>query len=81
MWVVLEGDLWYNGGMDYEKVESLLKEVKPIVERDEVHTRSAFLAELLNPKGSHGMKDKFLKLFIECMPLNAIETHEVNVWQ
>lgn len=31
---------------------------------NEVRTHSAFIAELLNPKGSHGKKDVFLKLFI-----------------
>ena len=76
--------------MDYEKIESLLKKVKPIVEenkknrakrevageffnifsilnveRDEVHTHSAMLSELLNPKGSHGQGDAFLKLFLK----------------
>ena len=76
--------------MDYEKIESLLKKVKPIVEenkknrakrevageffnifsilnveRDEVHTHSAMLSELLNPKGSHGQSDAFLKLFLK----------------
>jgi PD-(D/E)XK nuclease superfamily len=35
------------------------------MERREVKTHSAFLAELLNPRGSHGQKDVFLKLFIE----------------
>lgn len=43
------------------------------VERDEVHTHSAFLAEVLNPKGSHGNKGKFLKLFIQQMHINNIE--------
>ena len=43
------------------------------VERDEVRTHSAFLAELLNPKGSHGLKDAFLKLFVKEMSLDAIE--------
>lgn len=32
---------------------------------NEVRTHSAFIAELLNPKGSHGCKHIFLKLFIE----------------
>lgn len=32
---------------------------------NEVRTHSAFLAELLNPKGSHGCKEAFLKLFVE----------------
>ena len=35
------------------------------MESKEVGTHSAFLGELLNPAGSHGMKDTFLKLFIE----------------
>lgn len=35
------------------------------METKEVKTHSAFLAELLNPKGSHRQKDTFLKLFIE----------------
>lgn len=33
------------------------------VESDEVRTHSRFLAELLDPKGSHGQKDEFIKLF------------------
>lgn len=32
---------------------------------NEVRTHSAFIAELLNPKGSHGCIDTFLKLFNE----------------
>ena len=31
----------------------------------EVRTHSAFIAELLNPRGSHGQQDKFFKLFID----------------
>jgi PD-(D/E)XK nuclease superfamily len=34
------------------------------MEAREVRTHSAFLSELLNPKGSHGQGDTFLKLFI-----------------
>ncbi len=49
---------------------------------DEVHT--AFLAELLNPKGSHGQKYLFLRAFIDAMlnthsnfppPEESIEQH------
>jgi len=40
---------------------------------NEVKTHSRFIAELLNPKGSHDMGDVFLRLFIE--QLNATETH------
>ncbi len=35
------------------------------LESNEVKTHSAFLGELLNPKGSHGMKTRFLELFLE----------------
>lgn len=37
------------------------------MERKEVKTHSAFLGELLNPKGSHSLNDIFLKLFIQEM--------------
>ena len=84
--------------MDYERIEELLKSVRPIVdenkkiraekeargdffnifsildmEKNEVHTHSAFLAELLNPHGSHGLKATFLNLFIEKMALDNIK--------
>lgn len=35
------------------------------MERKEVETHSAFIYELINPKGSHNQNDLFLKLFIE----------------
>jgi len=34
---------------------------------DEVKTHSAFISELLNPKGSHLLDEKFLSLFIEML--------------
>ncbi|MGI4823634.1 MAG: PD-(D/E)XK nuclease family protein [Janthinobacterium lividum] len=34
------------------------------LETREVRTHSAFLGELLNPAGSHGLRDTFLKLFL-----------------
>lgn len=43
------------------------------VERNEVHTHSAFLAELLNPKGTHGNKGEFLRLFIQQTHINNIK--------
>ena len=43
------------------------------MEHYEVNTHSAFLAELLNPKGSHGKKDTYLRLFVEAMPLQGID--------
>ncbi len=49
------------------------------METKEVKTHSAFLAELLNPKGSHGQKDVFLKLFIEEITEDtALATHIPN---
>lgn len=38
------------------------------MESDEVYTHSAIIAELLNPKGSHGCGDTFLQLFLELLP-------------
>lgn len=35
------------------------------VSKEETRTHSAFLAEMLNPKGSHGMGTIFLKLFLQ----------------
>ena len=32
---------------------------------DEVHLHSMFLANLLNPKGSHGQRGKFLEAFLK----------------
>lgn len=37
---------------------------------DEVRLHSAFLAELLNPNGSHGLKDALLKEFLAVIGLN-----------
>lgn len=43
------------------------------LESSEVRMHSAFLAELLNPKGSHGQKDVFLKLFIKSFCFKGVE--------
>lgn len=40
------------------------------VSSNEVKLHSRLLAELLSPKGSHGMGDKFLKFFLEALPKN-----------
>ena len=48
------------------------------MEHYEVQTHSAFLAELLNPKGSHGKKDAYLRLFVEAMPLQDIDKSTLN---
>jgi len=44
------------------------------LEVNEVRTHSAVLAEFLNPKGSHGQKDLFLKLFTECYHIENFDT-------
>jgi hypothetical protein len=54
----------------YEKISELSGENFNLfrvlkLEASEVRLHSAFLGELLNPKGSHGQKDIFLKLFFE----------------
>lgn len=43
------------------------------VEANETRLHSAFLAELLNPNGSHGRGDIFLKLFLSALSLNSID--------
>ena len=49
------------------------------VTTNERRTHSAFLSELLNPKGSHGQKDIFLKLFCEELEINEISYENVVV--
>jgi hypothetical protein len=51
------------------------------LESHEVRMHSAFLAELLNPNGSHGQRDSFLKLFVEmfCYKQNALDTASCTV--
>lgn len=39
------------------------------VESDEVHTHSAIIADLLNPKGFHGNGDIYLNLFLQEVPV------------
>ena len=65
----------------YEKINELTGENFNVfkilkLESSEVRMHSAFLAELLNPNGSHGQKDSFLKLFIKqfCFKENLIDT-------
>lgn len=40
----------------------------------EVRVHSAFLAELLNPRGTHGQKDLFLKLFTKQLGIEGFDT-------
>lgn len=46
---------------------------------NEVRTHSAFLSELLNPKGSHGQKEVFLKLFCEKFNCLDFDYNSANV--
>lgn len=39
--------------------------------QDETKLHTPFIAELLNPKGSHGMKDAFLREFIEISDIDT----------
>lgn len=48
------------------------------MEHYEVSTHSAFLAELLNPNGSHGKKGAFLKMFVEAMPPHDTDKATLN---
>ena len=91
--------------MDYKKIQAILNEVKPIVEKnkkyriekwkngdffnifsilnietDEVKTHSAFLAELLNPKGSHGQGNIFIDEFVKnILHINNLDTKNAEV--
>lgn len=62
---------------DFFNIFSILK-----AETDEVKTHSAFLAELLNPNGTHGQGDLFLKNFLKIIAPNEdliTENAEVNI--
>ena len=47
--------------------------------KNETRLHSAFIAELLNPKGAHGLQDSFLKCFVQsicpCLDFNTINAH------
>ena len=49
------------------------------LESREVRTHSAFLGELLNPAGSHGMQDTFLRLFIEQIDFPAFDSKNAKL--
>lgn len=42
------------------------------------NTHSAIINEFLNPKGSHGFKDQFLKIFIEQLRLDSEESEKLK---
>ena len=57
-----------------DKLKSLLNQINLILanifstlnlSKNETRLHSAFIAELLNPKGAHGVQDSFLKCFIQ----------------
>lgn len=41
---------------------------------NEVRTHSAFIGDLINPKGSHGFEDKFLNLFLELIERTDLDS-------
>ena len=48
--------------------------------QDETKLHTPFIAELLNPKGSHGMNDAFLREFIEESGIDTeLDTKEATV--
>ncbi|WP_324680806.1 PD-(D/E)XK nuclease family protein [Hymenobacter sp. GOD-10R] len=49
------------------------------LETREVRLHSAFLGELLNPAGSHGLRDAFLKLFLEAIGVEGFQTDKARV--
>jgi len=70
----------------YKKIDELTGENFNVfrilkLESSEVRMHSAFIAELLNPKGSHGQKEIFLELFIKsfCFKNNPIDTFSCKV--
>ena len=63
-----------NLNSDYFNIFEILK-----LARNEVRTHSAFLSELLNPRGTHGLGDEFLKLFIKELNIKDFDTKDVYV--
>jgi len=49
------------------------------VETKEVRMHSAFIAELLNPDGSHGQGEVFLKLFVEQLNIKDFNTEKAKI--
>lgn len=49
------------------------------MESDEVNTHSAFIAELLNPNGSHNLSSAFLEEFIKMFDVHSIDIKSVKV--
>lgn len=49
------------------------------LESREVRTHSAFLGELLNPPGSHGLRDTFLKLFLKLIDFPDFDASQARL--
>lgn len=77
---VIDLNLHYKKIKESEKVNFNVFRILKL-ESSEVRTHSAFISELLNPKGSHGQNDTFLKLFIEifCFKEKNIEAKSAKV--
>lgn len=45
----------------------------------EVRTHSAFLGEMLNPRGRHGLKSQFLRRFLEVIGVDDFEAEDASV--
>ncbi len=68
----------------YEKVAAITGEnfnIFSVLKMDtsEVKLHSALLGELLNPQGSHGQKDVFLKLFLKEIDITDFDTKDATV--
>lgn len=68
----------------YEKVAAITGENFNVfsilkVDSNEVRLHSALLGELLNPSGSHGQKDTFLKLFLKEIGITDFDTKNASV--
>lgn len=69
----------------YEEISSLQGEnfnlFKVInLTTDEVRIHSTFLAELLNPNGSHGQKEKFLEIFVKKLNIENFNFKKAKVF-
>lgn len=68
----------------YEKIAEITGENFNIfnvlkLSTNEVRTHSAFIAELLNPAGSHGQKDVFLNLFIDLLKFKFTKNENIRL--
>ncbi|SDY30396.1 PDDEXK-like family protein [Hymenobacter psychrophilus] len=49
------------------------------LQTNEVRTHSAFIGELLNPRGCHGLKSRFLELFLETLRIENFHAELASV--